>query len=260
MAPPGHFVRTGISDMTIRVMVAAAMLAMGCSAAAAEGTLAVRLPDLTGLDRRQAEALLSELARVNVVTAGCPRYAIDDGEWTLITGTGDRLAAQLGLDPAAYERRFYGPAFALLDDPTVCERIGPQARPLIARLVRMGGGTVSVTGMPHRSVSFGPRTGGNGRGKTAVASARTKDGPGAGTATTSATTTASVASRPTGAGTRPGRTGTGATAGTAGTSAGKGTKGGAGQGKGGKAGSTSGGKGNGKGGNGGKGGGGGDRR
>jgi len=250
MAPPGHFVRTGISDMTIRVMVAAAMLAMGCSAAAAEGTLAVRLPDLSGLDRRQAEALLSELARVNVVTAGCPRYAIDDGEWTLITGTGDRLAAQLGLDPAAYERRFYGPAFALLDDPTVCERIGPQARPLIARLVRMGGGTVSVTGMPHRSVSFGPRTGGNGRGKTAVASARTKDGPGAGTATT----TASVASRPTGAGTRPGRTGTGATAGTAGTSAGKGTaKGGAGQGKGGKAGSN-GDKGNGKGG------GGGDRR
>lgn len=249
--------------MTIRVMVAAAMLAMGCSAAAAEGTLAVRLPDLTGLDRRQAEALLSELARVNVVTAGCPRYAIDDGEWTLITGTGDRLAAQLGLDPAAYERRFYGPAFALLDDPTVCERIGPQARPLIARLVRMGGGTVSVTGMPHRSVSFGPRTGGNGRGKTAVASARTKDGPGAGTATTTATTTASVASRPTGAGTRPGRTGTGtgATAGTAGISAGKGTKGSAGQGKGGgKAGSTSGGKGNGKGGNGGKGGGGGDRR
>lgn len=118
--------------------LAAAGLLMAAGAAAADG---VTLPDVSGLDRKAAEALIAELAQVNVMTSNCPAWAIDDGAWALLTGTGDKLAAQLGMDPAAYDDRFYGPAFALLDDPGACDRVGPKAAPLIARLEAMGGST-----------------------------------------------------------------------------------------------------------------------
>ena len=58
---------------------------------------------------------------------------------------GDKLAAQLGLDAQAYDKQFYGPAFQLLDDPGACDRIGPTAQPLIARLKAMGGGTTPLS-------------------------------------------------------------------------------------------------------------------
>ena len=51
------------------------------------------------------------------------------------------MAARLGLDAAEYDRRYYGPAFKLLDDPGACDRIGPTAKPMIQRLIGMGGDT-----------------------------------------------------------------------------------------------------------------------
>ena len=119
-------------------------LVLSASTALADGGMTVQLPDVSGLDRAQAKALIAELANVNVITSNCPAYAISDGEWTLITGTGDLLAAQLGLDAADYDRSYYGPAFKLLDDPGACDRIGPTARPLIQRLIGMGGGTTPL--------------------------------------------------------------------------------------------------------------------
>lgn len=113
--------------------------------ALADGGMTVQLPDVSGLDQAQAQSLIAELAQVNVITSNCADYAITDGEWTLITGTGDRLAARLGLDAAGYDRTYYGPAFKLLDDPGACDRIGPTARPLIQRLIGMGGGTSPLT-------------------------------------------------------------------------------------------------------------------
>lgn len=101
----------------------------------------VALPDLSGLSRDEGQALLRDLAEVNVITSNCPDHAISDGEWMLLTGTGDKLAARLGLDPGSYDRDYYGPAFQLLDDPAACDRVGPRAAPLIERLVGMGGGT-----------------------------------------------------------------------------------------------------------------------
>jgi len=127
--------------MTMAAAAAALMLAFGPVPAAAQGGLRVTLPRLSDLPRKEAEALIAELARVNVITSNCPDWPISDGEWALLTGTGDKLAAQLGLDPGTYDRRYFGPAFALLDDPDACARIGPRARPLIDRLVTMGGGT-----------------------------------------------------------------------------------------------------------------------
>lgn len=127
----------------------AAILAAVLGAAALAGPafarsdMAVDLPDTASLPDAQARALLTEVAQVNVITSNCPAYGLSDAEWTLITGTGDRLAAQLALDGAAYDTQFYAPAFRLLDDPGACDRIGPTAPALIARLKSMGGGTTA---------------------------------------------------------------------------------------------------------------------
>ena len=123
------------------VTAVAGALAMMTGAALADAGMTVPLPDVSALPEAEAKALIAELANVNVITSNCPGYAVTDGEWTLITGTGDRLAAQLGLSAGDYDREFYGPAFKLLDDPQACDRIGPTAAPLIERLKSMGGGT-----------------------------------------------------------------------------------------------------------------------
>lgn len=129
----------------MKPMLAAAVLAIASGAAWAEGGMTVPLPDTSGLSPDQAQALIAELAQVNVITSNCPGYPVTDAEWTLIAGTGDKLAAQLGLDAGEYDRQFYGPAFRLLDDPAACERIGPRAQPLIARLKAMGGATTPLS-------------------------------------------------------------------------------------------------------------------
>mgnify|MGYP003391926556 FL=1 len=127
------------------VATVAGALAMMSGAALAGGGVTVQLPDVSGLSETEAKSLIAELAQVNVITSNCPDYAISDGEWTLITGTGDRLAGRLGLDAAGYERAYFAPAFKLLDDPGACDRIGPEAKPLIQRLKAMGGDTAPLT-------------------------------------------------------------------------------------------------------------------
>lgn len=133
----------------MRPMLAAAMaiavMLGGTPAVLADGGMTVTMPDTSRLSEGQARDLIARLAQVNVITSNCPAYAVTDGEWTLITGTGDQLAAQLGLDASAYDKEFYGPAFQLLDDPGACDRIGPTARGLIAELKSMGGDTAPVT-------------------------------------------------------------------------------------------------------------------
>ena len=121
------------------------LIAALAGSALADGGMTVKLPDVSGLSDDEAKALIAELANVNVITSNCPDYEVSNGEWTLITGTGDRLAARLQLDPSAYDKEYYGPAFKLLDDPESCDRIGPTAKPLIARLIGMGGGTTPLT-------------------------------------------------------------------------------------------------------------------
>ena len=129
----------------MKPMLAAAALVFATGAAWADGGMTVPLPDTSGLSADEARALITELAQVNVITSNCPAYPVSDAEWTLIAGTGDKLAAQLGLDASAYDKQFYGPAFQLLDDPGACDRIGPRAQPLIARLKAMGGATTPLS-------------------------------------------------------------------------------------------------------------------
>lgn len=127
------------------IAAAAGALILTAGAVLADGGVTVQLPDIANIDDAQATTLIKDLATVNVITSNCPGYEITNGEWTLITGTGDLLAAKLGLDAATYDKTYYGPAFKLLDDPQACDRIGPTAKPLIAKLVGMGGGTTPLT-------------------------------------------------------------------------------------------------------------------
>ncbi|MBV0890251.1 hypothetical protein KTN05_00070 [Paracoccus sp. Z118] len=128
----------------MKTIIAAALMAGLASAAFADGGMAVQLPDVSAMPEAEAKELIAQLAQVNVITSNCPDHAIGNGEWTLITGTGDRLAARLGLDAQSYDRTYFAPAFKLLDDPGACDRIGPTAGPLIDRLVGMGGGTTPI--------------------------------------------------------------------------------------------------------------------
>lgn len=107
--------------------------------------LVVPLPDVSTLAEAEAQALTRELAQMNVVTSECPDHDVTDPEWQLMTGTTDALIERLGLDPVAYDREYFRPAFSLLDDPANCDRIGAQADDLIARLEGMGGSTRPVT-------------------------------------------------------------------------------------------------------------------
>ena len=127
--------------LMIGALAAGTLLLAGGEATFGREAMAVQLPDISGMNRTESDMLANHLAEIEVVTSNCPSYAITDGEWALLNGTGDLLAAQLGVDPNTYQREFFDPAFALLDDPSACDRIGPEARPLIDRLIRMGGGT-----------------------------------------------------------------------------------------------------------------------
>lgn len=91
------------------------------------------------LEPAAAERLLSEVVHAVVMAQNCPRYAVSAGEWSLLTGSGDALAGHLGLGLAEYDRRFWDPAFAALDQPDGCGREGPKVRPLVQRLRSMGG-------------------------------------------------------------------------------------------------------------------------
>lgn len=128
-------------DAIMVLVVLAGVLLVGAQVVQAEDRLSVPLPDISGLSEAEARALTKELAEANVITSNCEDYPVSDGEWTLMTGTSDLLAAKLGMDPGDYDRTYYGPAFALLDDPSSCDRVGPTAKPLIDRLIGMGGGT-----------------------------------------------------------------------------------------------------------------------
>lgn len=116
---------------------------------AAQDRLVVPLPDVSGLSAEEARDLGAQIAQADVISSNCPGHAVSDGEWTLLAGTGKKLAARLDLDPTAYEREFLAPAYQLLDQAGSCERVGSEITPLIERLVQMGGGTAPVPSQPE---------------------------------------------------------------------------------------------------------------
>lgn len=118
-----------------------ATLVAGAQTVFGQDRVEVPLPDVSQLDEAEATELARRIGEVDVITSNCQDFGISGGEWTLLAGTGDLLARKLGLDPAEYDRQFNAPAYALLDDPEACDRLGPDAKPLIGQLVEMGGAT-----------------------------------------------------------------------------------------------------------------------
>lgn len=109
--------------------------------AVAGDRLVVPLPDVSALPEDEARALTRQLAEANVLSENCPEFAVTDGEWQLLNGTQDALTAQLGLDPLAFDREYFRPAYNLLDDAGACETHGPAVADLVERLIAMGGDT-----------------------------------------------------------------------------------------------------------------------
>lgn len=112
--------------------------------ALADGGVTVKLPSDAAVAKAASPAFLAELVQANVVGMNCPGYRLGDGEWALVTGTADKVAAALQINAAAYDDQYYGPAFAALDDPATCDTKGPKIAPLIKRLKAMGGSTDSI--------------------------------------------------------------------------------------------------------------------
>lgn len=119
-------------------------LLLASTGAFADGGVTVRLPDVSGVTADEARPLLAAIVEANVVGSNCAAYAITDGQWSLLTGTEDLLAGKLGLDAGTLDDQYYHPAFAALDDPTTCDRVGPQVRGVIKKLVLMGGSTEPI--------------------------------------------------------------------------------------------------------------------
>ena len=129
----------------MRVPALVLALAAAPVPALADGGVTVPLADVSGFAPAQAEELLTALVTANVVSSNCPAFAVTDGEWTLITGTADKLAyEELGLSVDDYDNLFYDPAFALLDWPDTCDAEGPKVRGLVQLLIDLGGSPVPV--------------------------------------------------------------------------------------------------------------------
>lgn len=125
-------------------MLRAAVLSLmiATAPALADGGVTVPLPDIPRMSPPEYEHLLMQLVVANVVAQNCPAHAETPEEWALLTGSADIVAERLGLDTAAYDDRFYHPAFAFLDKPDTCAREVPRIGPLVARLIAWGGSLV----------------------------------------------------------------------------------------------------------------------
>jgi hypothetical protein len=119
-----------------------ALIALLSGPAFAETSNLVDLPPEDVLTDMADQDLLASLVTANVIGMNCPDFLISQGEWALLVGTADKVAAILTVDTATYDATYYGPAFALLDQPESCATEGPKIAPLIETLKAAGGDTV----------------------------------------------------------------------------------------------------------------------
>lgn len=119
-----------------------ALIALLSGPAFADGGGLVDLPREEVLTDMASPELLTALVTANVIGMNCADFLISQGEWALLVGTADQVAAILKVDTARYDAEFYGPAFALLDRQDSCATEGPKIAPLIEELKAAGGDTV----------------------------------------------------------------------------------------------------------------------
>jgi len=124
----------------MRLAALALALALLPAAALADGAVPVTLPTLPVVDDPASyDSLLSDLVIANVISSNCPGYEITNGEWGMLTGTADMVAAAMGLSTEVYDSNYYGPAFDVLDDPNACALYGPTVRPMLDLIASWGG-------------------------------------------------------------------------------------------------------------------------
>jgi len=126
----------------MKPLLAACLLIPGL--ALADGAVTVRLPDLSEVADADLWLSLTNIVTAIVIGQNCTDYLLTDGEWALLNGSADVLAARLGLTTKAYEAQYWDPAFALLDSDFACSVGGPDVRPLLDELIDLGGSTVPV--------------------------------------------------------------------------------------------------------------------
>ncbi|MCU0826692.1 MAG: hypothetical protein MUE52_04650 [Tabrizicola sp.] len=123
----------------------ALLTALIAGPALADGGITVKLPDDTQIAAAASPEFLMELVVANVIGSNCTGFQINQGEWTLLTGTADKVAEAIGvMDAGEYDDSYYHPAFDLLDQPGSCATEGPKIQPLIERLRAMGGDTLPL--------------------------------------------------------------------------------------------------------------------
>ena len=125
----------------MRLLLASLVALTAPLSALADGGVTVPLPELSDLDPGSFHVLLRSLVTSNVVSENCPGFEVTMGEFALLTGTADRIAEAMGLSIEDYDRLYYFPAFAALDKPDICARMGPRVAQDIEMLVALGGGT-----------------------------------------------------------------------------------------------------------------------
>lgn len=108
----------------------------------ADGAIAVAMPNFPDFSESQNQEMLTALVTAVVVGMNCPGFEITDGEWSLLNGAADLIANNnLSLDTDAYDTGYFGPAFALLDQPDTCAVQGPKVLPMVKLLIDLGGST-----------------------------------------------------------------------------------------------------------------------
>lgn len=134
------------------IIAALAATVMLASPALADGKIYVQLPDLSGFSGAAAERLLTEVVLANVISSNCPDLSVTDAEWSLLADSADMLArGQLGLSIEDYDWYFYRPAFNEAERHDRCEVFGPDVRPVIDRLVELGG---SREALPDQDAAY----------------------------------------------------------------------------------------------------------
>lgn len=112
----------------------AMMVTLVAGAALLAGAQLVRAAGLETLSETEADSLLTRIVRADVASSTCPGQAMSDADWQMLNRAVTVLSAQMGLDPTAVERSYYGPAFAEVHEAGACARMGADITPVIQDL------------------------------------------------------------------------------------------------------------------------------
>jgi hypothetical protein len=120
-----------------RLILVAMILCPGL--AAADGGPIAIYPNLSEVPFAKQPALLTRIVNAVVIGQSCPDFELSAGEYALLNGSADILAASLGLSVEEHDAEYWQPAFNMRDADGICLTEGPKIAPLVGLLITMGG-------------------------------------------------------------------------------------------------------------------------